>query len=150
MNNLVPMKNCPWESKVGLISHRPKIFLFFFFFCFFFSTLCGYFLSVRKWQLPFLNHRWGGGVAGGGGNGRRNYFMTDLHERMLPDRKIEPATVRIPGGGASKRATALGLQIVSSLSKLWWGSKTLQIDKRHFFLSPQYTMAPTPPTPREA
>ena len=90
----------------------------------------------------------GGGGGAGGGNGRRNYFMTDLHERMLPDRKIEPATVRIPGGGASKRATELGLQIVSSLSKLWWGSKTLQIDKRHFFFSPQYTMAPS--HPREA
>ena len=32
--------------------------------------------------------------------------MTILHERILPDVRIEPATVRIPGGRASDRATA--------------------------------------------
>ena len=31
--------------------------------------------------------------------------MTNLHERMLPDVRIETATVCIPGGGASDRAT---------------------------------------------
>ena len=31
--------------------------------------------------------------------------MTNLHERMLPDVRIEPAIVRIPGGRASDRAT---------------------------------------------
>ena len=32
--------------------------------------------------------------------------MTKLHERMWPDERIEPATVRIPGGRGSDRATA--------------------------------------------
>ena len=41
-------------------------------------------------------------------NGRRNYFMTKLHEKMLPDVRIEPANVRIPSGRASDRATAPG------------------------------------------
>ena len=46
---------------------------------------------VSNWQLLFLNHR-------KGETGRRNYFMTNLHEIMLPDVRIEPATVRILGG----------------------------------------------------
>ena len=46
---------------------------------------------ASNWQLPFLNQR-------KGENGGRNYFMTNLHKRMLPDVRIEPATVRIPGG----------------------------------------------------
>ena len=36
--------------------------------------------------LPFLNQR-------KGENGCRNYFMTNLHKRMLPDVRIAPATV---------------------------------------------------------
>ena len=47
---------------------------------------------ANNWQLPFLNWR----------KGETN------HERMLPDVRIEPATVRIPGGPASDRATAPG------------------------------------------
>ena len=31
--------------------------------------------------------------------------MTNLHKRMLPDWRFEPATVHIPGGCASDRAT---------------------------------------------
>ena len=38
---------------------------------------------ANNWQLPFLNQ-------GKGENGRRNYFMTKLHERMLPDVKNRP------------------------------------------------------------
>ena len=34
--------------------------------------------------------------------------MTSLHELMLPGRMIEPATVRILGGGASDRASRPG------------------------------------------
>ena len=56
---------------------------------------------ASNWQLSFLNQR-------KGENGRRNYFMTSLHERMLSDARIEPATVRIPGGRGSDRATAPG------------------------------------------
>ena len=41
--------------------------------------------------MPFLNPRKRENV-------RRNYFMTKLQERMLPEVRIEPATVRIPGG----------------------------------------------------
>ena len=42
-------------------------------------------------------------------------FMTIFQERMLPDVSIEPATVRIPGGHASDRATAPGpIYMVSS------------------------------------
>ena len=53
---------------------------------------------ASNWQLPFLNQR-------KGENGHRNYFMTNLHERMLPDVRIQPTTVFIPGGHASDRAT---------------------------------------------
>ena len=45
---------------------------------------------ASNWQLPFLN-QWKGE------NGCRNYFMTKLHERMLPDVRIEPTAVRMPG-----------------------------------------------------
>ena len=34
--------------------------------------------------------------------------MTKLHKRMLPDVRIEPATIRIPGGRTSDRATVPG------------------------------------------
>ena len=54
---------------------------------------------VSNWQLPFLN-QWKGE------NGRRNYFMTNLHKRMLQDVRIGPTTFRIPGGCTSNRATA--------------------------------------------
>ena len=57
---------------------------------------------ASNWQLPFLNQQ-------KGENRHRNYFTTNLHERMLPDVRIEPATIRIPGGRASDRATAPGL-----------------------------------------
>ena len=55
---------------------------------------------TSNWQLPFLNQR-------KGENGRRNYFITNLHDRMLPDMRIKPVTIRIPGRRASDRATAL-------------------------------------------
>ena len=42
---------------------------------------------ASNWQLPFLNQR-------KGENGLRHYFMTKLHERMLPDVRIEPTTKR--------------------------------------------------------
>ena len=35
-------------------------------------------IFVRNWQLPFSNQR-------KGANDRRQYFMINLHERMLPD-----------------------------------------------------------------
>ena len=46
--------------------------------------------------------------------------MTNLHERTLPDPRIEPATVRMPGGRASDRATGPGctnLQAVTLQNK---------------------------------
>ena len=42
---------------------------------------------ASNWQLPFLNQQ-------KGENGCRNYFMTNLHGRMLPDVRIEPTIVR--------------------------------------------------------
>ena len=54
---------------------------------------------TNNWQLPFLNQQ-------KGENGRKNYFMTNLHERMLPDVRIEPSTVCIPGRCTSNWATA--------------------------------------------
>ena len=51
------------------------------------SPILGAHSFASNWQLPFLNHR-------KGENGRRNYFMTNLHERMLPEVRIEHATVR--------------------------------------------------------
>ena len=56
---------------------------------------------ASNWQLSFLSQRKGENVCG-------NYFMTSLHERMLLDVRIKPATVRIPGGRACDRAIAPG------------------------------------------
>ena len=55
------------------------------------SLLCGF---ASNWQLTFLNQR-------KGKNGHRNYFMTNLHERMLLCMRIEPATISIPSRRAS-------------------------------------------------
>ena len=41
-----------------------------------------------------------------GENDYRKDFITYLHARMMPDVRIEPTTVRIPGGRASDRVTA--------------------------------------------
>ena len=41
----------------------------------------------------------------------KNYFMTNLHERMLSDLRTEPAIVRIPGGRVSDRATTPGHRV---------------------------------------
>ena len=54
---------------------------------------------ASNWQLLFLNQR-------KGGNGRRNYFLANLHESMGPHVRIEPATVHIPGSRGSDRADA--------------------------------------------
>ena len=61
---------------------------------------------ASNWQLPFLNQR-------KGRNDRRNYFLTNLRERMLQDVRIEPATVRIPGGRAFGQATVSGYKTLS-------------------------------------
>ena len=56
-------------------------------------------------QLPFLK-QWKGE------NGRKNYFMTNLYERMLPDMWIGPRERPHTGRGrASDRPTAPGLEI---------------------------------------
>ena len=69
----------------------------------------------HNWQLPGLNQR-------KGENGRRNYFMTKLHERMLPDVRIDPTTVRIPDRRASHWATTPDLPYdVSVIDKLMPG-----------------------------
>ena len=66
---------------------------------------------ASNWQLPFLNQR-------KGENGRRNIFMTKSQRKNVsPDVRIEPATVRIPGGRASDRATAPGLRCLESSVK---------------------------------
>ena len=77
-------------------------------------------LSVRSfasnWQLPFLNQP-------KGENGRRNYFMTNLHERMLPDVRIEPPTIHMPDGCAFDWATMPGqTAFVWSEGAVWSGS----------------------------
>ena len=80
---------------------------------------------ASNWQLPFLNQR-------KGENGRKNYFITKLHERMLPDVRIEPATVRIPGGRASDRATAPGPVLLISVIILKEQSNCLTRLRRHW------------------
>ena len=47
-------------------------------------------------------------IESGGENGRRNYFITNLHKRMLPGNRIKPATIHIPGRRASHQATIPG------------------------------------------
>ena len=64
---------------------------------------------ANNWQLPFLN-QWKGE------NGRKNDFMTNLHKRMLPDVRIEPATIRTPGRRASDRAITTGNIVQCSTS----------------------------------
>ena len=55
---------------------------------------------ASNWQLTFLNQQ-------KGGSGCRNVFMTKSQRKnVLPDVRIEPTTVRIPGGRTSYRATA--------------------------------------------
>ena len=61
---------------------------------------------ASNWQLPFLNQQ-------KEENGCRNYFMTKIHERMLPDVRIEPTTIRIPGGCISDWATAVPVNILA-------------------------------------
>ena len=73
--------NCSWASHLGSL-----------------SVLSAHSFA-SNWQLPFFNE-WKGE------NTCRNYFMTKLHERMLPDVRTEPVTVHIPGGRASDWATA--------------------------------------------
>ena len=53
---------------------------------------------ASNWHLSFLNQR-------RRENGRKNVFMTNLYDKMLPDVRIEPATVRITDGRVSDRAT---------------------------------------------
>ena len=65
---------------------------------------------ASNWQLPFLNQR-------KGENGRRNYFMTSLHETMLPDVRIEPMAVCIPGGRAYDWANVPSW---NSNELFWW------------------------------
>ena len=72
--------HCSWASLLGIL------------------PVLGAHSFASNWQLPFLNQR-------KEENGRRNYLMSNLHERMLLDGRINPATVCIPGGRASDRAT---------------------------------------------
>ena len=53
---------------------------------------------ASNWQLPFLNQRKGENCC-------RNYFMTNLYERMLLDMRIEHATIRTQGERTSDWAT---------------------------------------------
>ena len=70
---------------------------------------------ASNWQLPFLNQR-------KGENGCRN-FITKHYERLLPDVRIEPSTVRITGGRGSDRATVpdslMRSRIIRNRSLLW-------------------------------
>ena len=59
---------------------------------------------ASNWQMPFLNQR-------KGENGCRNFFMT----KCLPDLRIEPATVRIPGGRASIELPCPAIIIISTV-----------------------------------
>ena len=79
--------HCSWASLLGSLGSLPVL---------------GTYSLASNWQLPFLNQR-------KEENGHRNDFMTKFHERMLPDVRIELATVRIPGGHGSDRAAAPGL-----------------------------------------
>ena len=74
--------HCSWASLLGSL-----------------PVLCAHSFASNR-QLPFLN-QWKGE------NGCRNH-LTKLHKRMLPDVRIEPATVCIPGRRRSDRATAPG------------------------------------------
>ena len=64
---------------------------------------------TNNWQLPFLNQR-------KGENGRKNYFMTNLHKGMLPNVRIESANFHILGRRASDRAIAPGSIVQCSTS----------------------------------
>ena len=70
-------------------------------FCWCFTALQHYSSRARSVNLSTL---FLGKSPRKGENGCKNYFVTNLHERMLPVR-IEPATIPIPGGHASDKAT---------------------------------------------
>ena len=53
--------HCFWSSLLGIL-----------------LVLSAHSFASCNWQLPFFNQR-------KGENGRRNYFTTNLHERLLPD-----------------------------------------------------------------
>ena len=72
--------HCSWASLLGTL-----------------PLLCAHYVT-SNWQLPFLNKP-------KGENSRRNYFMTNLHKRMLPYVRIEPATIRIPDSIPDRRAS---------------------------------------------
>ena len=55
---------------------------------------------ASNWQLPFLNQM-------KGENGCRIYFMTELHERMLPDVGTEPTTVHIQPSYRARRDSSV-------------------------------------------
>ena len=86
---------------------------------------------ANNWQLPFLNQQ-------KGENGPKNYFMTNLHERMLPDVRIEPATVRIPGRRASDWAivpssivqcsTSFSFETVKQWACCWFSLSFIQLN----------------------
>ena len=81
---------------------------------------------TSNWQLPFLNQR-------KGENGRRNYFMINLHKRMLPDMRIEPVSMAdmhpiellLPAHSYNKYLYIK--QRLSFISKFGWGC--LDIDR---------------------
>ena len=87
---------------------------------------------ASNWQLSFLNQR---------KNGRGNYVMTNLHEIIFPNVRIEPATVRIPSGYASDRAPAPGavsfkscLSLCSPVSLSYLALRSPRLGKRELVL----------------
>ena len=78
--------------------------------------------------------------------------MTNLKERMLANVRINPATVRIPGGRASNQATAPGKTVVVSLpggtlktdlNYVQWGFNVLIADAKQNFSSIHLTQVIT-------
>ena len=94
-------------------------------------TVHRHFRSFQAWsvnlstaflvRLPVLSaYSFASNRISGRENGSRNFFMTRLHQRMLPDVRIELAIVRIQGGHVSNRATMPGSQVCrASCDRAW-------------------------------
>ena len=100
---------------------------------------------MPSWQLPFSNQR-------KGEEGRRNIFMTkSQRNNVLPDVRIEPETVRIPGGRAFDRATVQVNELFRNYLTFWrekgtkpygWGirQKAILYRKQHQSYSQSFWM----------
>ena len=84
---LLTYPHCSWANLLGSL------------------PLLGAHSFASNWQLPFLNQR-------KGENGRKNYFITNLHKQILPDLTIEHVLSKIVDHtGRMSRGSTVGCAV---------------------------------------